>query len=73
MRTLMTLWVWMLLGLVWAPSRLLLVGAIPEPSGLGQAGGECYIYLLFSISTLCPFYLSFSDVWLLFQGLLTTQ
>ena len=56
-----------------APPRPLLAGIAPEPSSPGQTGGEGYICLLFSIPTLCPFYLSFADVWLLFQGLLTAQ
>jgi hypothetical protein len=56
-----------------APPRPPLADTILGTSGLGQAGGEGYTYLLFSISVVCPFYLSFADVWLLFHGLLTAQ
>jgi hypothetical protein len=56
-----------------APPRPPLVGMTPGPSGPGQASGEGYICLLFSISALSPFYLSLVDVWLLFQGLPIAQ
>ena len=55
------------------PSRPPLVGATPRPSALGLAGGEGWFCFLFSISALSPFYLSFANVWLLFQVLSTAQ
>ena len=56
-----------------APPMPPLTGTAPGPSGPGKAGGEGYIFFLFSVSALSLSYSSFADFFLLFQGLLTAR